>query len=131
MHTLGQRLLRCIDDIGTTQAEVARQAGVSSASVSEWASDKVSPHKIKAEPLLRAAAYLNVSPLWLLLGKGQRAPDAPHIAAEPPPNYVAWPFGAIDVEQLRNLRPTELARIEGAWIITAQQLGFAVAKRRD
>ena len=132
MTTFGGRLKECIDQRNSSQAELARQSGITPASVSDWVNDKVQTDKVKAEPLLKAASFLRVRPLWLLLGRGPRALDAGNAlqAAEPaPPAYVGWPFEAIDLSQLLRLRPNELARVEGAWILAAQQLGFSLAKR--
>lgn len=132
MKTFGDRLKACLGERNTSQAELARHAGITSASVSEWVNDKVRPDNVKAEPLLKAAAFLGVRPLWLLVGRGPRALDAASVLqiAEPQPRpYVGWPFETIELDQLLKLRPNELARIEGAWLLAARQLGFSLAKR--
>lgn len=131
MTRFADRLRACIDDRHTSQAEVARAAGVSGASMSDWANDKTQADHIKAEPLLRAAAFLHVSPMWLLTGKGARQPHSPTLlqAAESAPRYAAWPFEVIDLDALRSLKTTELARLEGAWLLTAKHLGYSVEKR--
>lgn len=130
MRTFGERLLTCIADKGTTQAEVARKAGISAASVSEWATDKVQTQNIKAEPLLKAAAFLEVSPTWLLAGRGPRDAKVLTVVAagESQPRYSGWPFDQLDATLVRKLRPEELLRVEGAWILAAKQLGFSLAK---
>lgn len=130
MTTFGSRLLTCIEERKTSQAEVARRAGISGASVSDWATDKTQPENIKAEPLLKAAAYLYVHPQWLLFGKGQREVKLPqlHIAEPSPAPYAGWPFEALDYDLIRQLRPHERHRVEGAWILAAKQLGFSLAK---
>lgn len=132
MRTFAERLLQCIADRGATQADVARHAGISAASVSDWATGKTQAGHVKAEPLLRAAAYLQVHPLWLLTGIGQRAPAAPSVvmlpAAEPPARYgPGWPFARIDPARLLALSAQERAQLEGAWLYAAQALGFSVA----
>jgi hypothetical protein len=50
-------------------------------------------------------------------------------AAESTPRYNDWPFEVIDLAVLRGLKATELARIEGAWLLVAKQLGYSVEKR--
>jgi transcriptional regulator with XRE-family HTH domain len=131
MSRFADRLKACIEERNTSQAEVARAAGVSGASMSDWANDKTQADHIKAEPLLRAAAFLHVNPMWLLTGKGARQQHAPTVlqAAEGAARYTDWPFEVIDLAVLRSLRPTERARIEGAWLLAAKQLGFSVEKR--
>lgn len=131
MSRFADRLKACIDARHTSQAEVARAAGVSGASMSDWVNDKTQAEHIKAEPLLRAAAFLHVSPMWLLTGKGARQPHAPTVlqASEGAPRYADWPFEVIDLAVLRSLKTTELARIEGAWLLVAKQLGYSLEKQ--
>jgi transcriptional regulator with XRE-family HTH domain len=131
MTRFADRLRACIDERHTSQAELARAAGVSGASMSDWVNDKTQAEHIKAEPLLRAAAFLNVSPMWLLTGKGARQPHAPTVlqAAEGAPKYADWPFEVIDLAVLRSLKATELARIEGAWLLVAKQMGYSLEKQ--
>lgn len=130
MRTFGERLHKCIEDRNTSQAAVARAAGISDASVSEWAGDKVQTKNVKAEPLLKAAAFLDVSPMWLLTGRGQRAAMAPVVleAAEQAAFYRDWPFERLDRKLISKLQPLERAQVEGAWIVAAVQLGFSLAK---
>lgn len=130
MSTFGKRLAACIDERGTKPAELARKAGITGASVSDWVHDKVQPDHVKAAPLLRAAAFLHVNPSWLLLGRGSKHPEAPAVlhAAEPPARYRAWPFEGIDPELVARLTPREVIQIEGAWLLAARQLGFTLGK---
>lgn len=114
--TFGERLLKCIADHpgGTTQAELARKAGVSSASVSEWATNKVQTSKIKAEPLLKAAAYFGVNPTWLLTGRGDRATHSNTVlvAADGGRPFTPWPLSAEILEVLGRLDANERRKIE-------------------
>jgi len=135
MSSFGDRLKEAIDDRGTSQADVARHAGISAASVSDWATDTTQADKVKALPLLRAAAFLHVDPLWLLTGKGYKREPVENavrmsiVSEEPPAAYLPWPFKFIDRQAVAQLKPHERAMIEGAWISTAQGLGFALALR--
>ena len=130
MRTFAERLLQCIDDVKTSQAEVARKAGISGASISEWATGKVQPSNVKAEPLLKAAAFLQVNPMWLLLGRGQRDVAAATVLAlaEPTARYQPWPFEGIDQDLLRGLTARQIVQVEGAWLLAAKQLGFSLGK---
>jgi transcriptional regulator with XRE-family HTH domain len=131
MSSFADRLKACIAERNTSQAEVARAAGVSGASMSDWANDKTKADQLKADPLLRAAAFLRVHPMWLLTGKGQREAHAPTVLPPPDalPQHDDWPFEIIDLAVLRGLKRTDLARLEGAWLLAAQQLGYAIGKR--
>lgn len=133
MSSFGDRLKEAIDDRATSQADVARHAGISAASVSDWATDTTQADKVKALPLLRAAAFLQVDPLWLLTGRGyKREPADVRMSIVndlPAPDYMPWPFKFIDRSAVAQLKPHERAMIEGAWLSTAQGLGFALALR--
>lgn len=131
MPTFADRLATAIANRKTSQAEVARKAGVSAASISDWARAVTGPANIKAEPLLRAAAFLNVNPMWLLTGKGTSALASATVLVveEPRGGYAhAWPFTQIDVTRVSGLQRDDLMRLEGAWLHAAAQLGFALSK---
>lgn len=51
-------------------AEVARAAGVKEASIAGWKNGDTK--SLKADPALKAAHFLGVSPYWLVLGKGPK-----------------------------------------------------------
>ena len=131
MATFADRLLRVIAERNTSQAEVARAAGVKPSSVSDWAKGKTKADGVKAEPLLQAAAFLRVNPMWLLTGRGQREPGSPTVvimAGEPPARYGTWPFTRLDQTLVQALPPNDLAQLEGAWIYAAKALGYSLAK---
>lgn len=56
-----------------SQAALARACGIKPPSVHDWVSGKTK--SIEGENLLRAAAFLKVSPLWLATGKGPMRPS--------------------------------------------------------
>ena len=130
MVSFGTRIRAVISERQTSQAAVAKRAGISAGAVSEWVHDITSPDNVKAAPLLKATAYLGVNAQWLLTGKGARDDGrvALEVAESPPPQYSAWPFEVLDYGLVRQLRPLELARVEGAWLLAAKQLGFSLAK---
>jgi len=102
--TFAGRLKECIKG-KASQAELARRAGVSDATVSDWMRSITSPENMKAEPLLRAAAFLEVNPMWLLTGKGSREANSPTVltAEEPRPRYSNWPFERVAPEKYYSL----------------------------
>lgn len=101
MSNFAGRLKSC--GVGTTikAADFARQCGVSSATVSDWINDKTSADNLKAAPLLRAAAILEVDPMWLLTGRGQRDPASPTIPTveRPRGTHSTWPFERVPPEK--------------------------------
>lgn len=131
MNSFATRLLESIDACKTSQADLARKAKVKAPSISDWVRGKTKPGNLKAEPLLRAAAFLQVNPMWLLTGYGSRAASAPTVLTveESPVPIKAWRFEALDFGLVNDLKPDELLRLEGAWILAASQLGFSLAKQ--
>lgn len=70
MSTVGERLKEALNDSGAKVAEMAGAVGVTSQAVSQWLSGETkSP---SAKNLLRAAAFLRVSGVWLTEGKGPK-----------------------------------------------------------
>lgn len=74
----GSRLAKAIEERGVTRADVAREAKVTRAAVTAWINGK--SQTIKAQYLLKIAAFLGVSPTWLQTGHG-----AMRLAAASPP----------------------------------------------
>jgi len=117
MPTLAARLRSALDDRpAASQAELARQCGVSPASVADWLSGE--SKTMKALPLLKAAKYLNVDPMWLLTGSSSTS--QPHTPAEPPHAAMPgdlrdagrWPFRFITPDRWAPLPALDKARVE-------------------
>lgn len=51
------------------------------------------------------------------------------LGESPSPAY-AWPFEELDLALVNGLSRADLLRLEGAWLLTAAQLGFSLGKRR-
>lgn len=68
--SLSTRLREAMNDVGMSQAELARRCGVKPPSVNGWLSGK--SKFLRGENLLRAAAALGVSDQWLATGKGAK-----------------------------------------------------------
>lgn len=104
MSSLADRLSKAFDPAIHSKADLARSAGVKAPSVSDWFTGDTK--SLKAAPLVKAAMYLGVSPLWLATGEG---PMKPHIAApapmaaEPPPTYNVSPLPGVTLEELATL----------------------------
>lgn len=69
MSTLQERITKLLaGPPKVSQASLARACGIKPPSVHDWMSGKTK--SIEGENLLRAAAFLKVSPYWLATGKG-------------------------------------------------------------
>lgn len=67
LKTLPDRMAYALEKSGATQADLARAAKVSRATVSDWIKGKI--HEIKGPKLIRAARFLRVRPEWLHSGE--------------------------------------------------------------
>jgi len=88
MKTLADRLKAALDQAGISQSELARTVGISRSAVSLWMHGSVAG--IAGENLLRTAAALRVSPMWLSTGRGSMKAEKPEeIDLDDNPNYPA------------------------------------------
>lgn len=72
VKTIAERLKSAREDLGLSQGELAKRAGVSQSTIANFeAGTRHSPRK-----LLAIAAALRVDPNWLETGKGSREPQA-------------------------------------------------------
>ena len=68
--TIGERVKIRRVELGLTQADVARVAGVSEAAVSQW--ENGDTKNLKNDHLFSVADLLNLAPRYLATGKGQK-----------------------------------------------------------
>lgn len=68
-ETLGQRLTAAMNALGIHQAELARRAKVSTATMANWLGDNVEVEHVKAEALFRIADAAQIDARELLLGE--------------------------------------------------------------
>lgn len=71
-RTMGGRIAQARDSLNLTTAQLARRMGVKTATMAQWEGDRSEP---RANRLVTLAGVLNVSPAWLLMGRGE-APTA-------------------------------------------------------
>ena len=71
-YTLGERICKARDISGLSTAQLARRLGIKTSTLQSWESDRSEPRSNK---LILLAGVLNVSPTWLLVGRG--APPVP------------------------------------------------------
>lgn len=85
--TLGSRLRAAIDRKALAPAQVARDAGTTEATVSNWLLDKVNIEHVKAAQLFRIADAAGIDARELLLQDGRRV-------AESAASYESHPVSA-------------------------------------
>lgn len=66
-YTLGERICKARDASDLSTAQLARRLGIKTATLQSWESDRSEPRSNK---LVLLAGILNVSPTWLLVGRG-------------------------------------------------------------
>lgn len=99
MTTLQTRFEKAFEPSRHRLADLARAAGVKPPSVSDWFTGNTK--SLKAVPLIKAAEYLGVSPLWLATGEGPMRP------------MTASPFSRELLDRLTELQdPDALRRAE-------------------
>ncbi|WP_208993831.1 MULTISPECIES: helix-turn-helix domain-containing protein [unclassified Labrenzia] len=66
-YTLGERICKARDASNLSTAQLARRLGIKTSTLQSWESDRSEPRSNK---LVLLAGILNVSPTWLLVGRG-------------------------------------------------------------
>ena len=69
--TLGGRIVQAREAMNLSTAQLARRLGVHSKTLANWERDRAEP---RANRIVNLAGMLNVSPSWLIGGRGS-APD--------------------------------------------------------
>ncbi len=65
--TAGERIRRAREAMDLTAAQLARRLGIKTQTLAMWESDRSEP---RSNRLVMLAGVLNVSPSWLLVGRG-------------------------------------------------------------
>ena len=88
--TLSERITLCLSAGNVTKGGLAKACGIKPPSVSDWLNGRTK--RITGANLLRAAAYLGVTPAWLATGEGpMRLAGGTQVAEPPPPPYYQPP----------------------------------------
>lgn len=74
MKTWHMRLKSAREEAGLRPTDIAKEVGVSNATVSDWESGEIK--KLEGENLLKVCNFLNISPNWLIFGKGDMVQSA-------------------------------------------------------
>jgi transcriptional regulator with XRE-family HTH domain len=70
METWNERLKSARKNYGCTATELAKEIGVSNATVSDWENGVIK--KMETENLLKICEFLKVSQMWLQFGRGDK-----------------------------------------------------------
>ena len=76
--TIGGRLTRARAAEGLTTSQLARRVGVKTQTMHNWETDRTAP---RSNRLAMLAGVLNVSPTWILVGRGEAPSDELEIGA--------------------------------------------------
>ena len=66
--TIGERLIRAREAMDLTTSQLARRIGVKTQTLDNWETDLTAP---RSNRLAMLAGFLNVSPTWILVGRGE------------------------------------------------------------
>lgn len=117
-ETVFDRVLRKARDRGWSQTELAERLGLSPQNITNWKNRGVPPDRY-----VGIADALSCS-LDELLGRMKYVSGASPIPA-------AWPYTELDEDKFRTLDTRQAARLEGAILLAAAQLGLDVKKNAE
>ena len=83
--TISERILKVLKERKMTQAEFARQAGISPSTICEWKKRKMNP---SADKIMDICNVLQITPEQLLTGKGIE--DEEEIAESPEKRFTSY-----------------------------------------
>ena len=66
--TIGERLIRAREAMDLTTSQLASRIGIKTQTLDNWETDRTAP---RSNRLAMLAGMLNVSPTWLLVGRGE------------------------------------------------------------
>lgn len=111
MNTLPDRIDFLLSETHWSPAELARQAGVSRAAVTDWRNGKV--RRLTADVAARIAAACNVDAMWVATGAGVARPSGSATQAPIQATSPEWPFRTIDPARYQLLPDALRGMIEG------------------
>lgn len=111
MTTLPDRINFLLSENHWSAAELARQAGVSRAAVSDWRNGSVKT--LTAEVASRLATACKVDAIWVATGRGEPRRGDPEQRDEGTQPVAEWPFHAIDPARYAQLPSAVKRMIEG------------------
>jgi transcriptional regulator with XRE-family HTH domain len=125
--TYGDRLQQAMQAAKVDRKELARHLGVSVQAVGQVITGDTKA--FDATNHTKAFLRLRCDPLWLATGKQSRPNLSAVQAEEPPAPWPSrWQFRVLDIELFERLPAPDKLVVEGAWIESARNLGFSLAK---
>ncbi|MEM6487129.1 MAG: helix-turn-helix transcriptional regulator [Pseudomonadota bacterium] len=108
--TFGDRMALAREAQGLSQGQLARHLGLKVESVRNWEADRAEP---RANRLQMLAAFLNVSMIWLLTGRGDGAPNLEHETLGTAPGDLTGILAEMRVIRQKQARlAEEMGRLE-------------------
>lgn len=129
MQTFSDRVRARRIELGLSQVELAKKAGLSQSTVAQIERGRNS----RSAHILNLAEALKVHPRWLEGGDGPKdQSDESLIAADDSPRPEPWPFPDIPEDEVRALPPAQLSALQGAIALAIAQLklGIKVAPKQ-
>lgn len=118
--TFGRRLRQAREDLTRTQDQVARAAGVTRSTISQWETGIV--NKVDAFALLQVARYLRTTADWLLDGEPRTVNEKPAAYAPLPADLLqCWPDLTASQQQTIIANVCSLAEHNRALLAELQQ----------
>lgn len=103
-YTLGERICKARDAAGLSTAQLARRLGIKTSTLHSWESDRSEPRSNK---LVLLAGVLNVSPTWLLVGRG-----TPPVTDEPAADLDAMRVALDRIQKQAQALTDEIAALQ-------------------
>lgn len=115
-----KRLRQLRRDRELSQRQLAKMCQLSQSAISNYENGT----RTVAREVFTLARVLNVSPAWLVEGRGPKQPDLVAPQSEPELSYKTtyWPFKIVQPETLHELPKHELAIIENTLLALLQSL---------
>jgi len=123
MQTFSDRVRARRIELGLSQVQLAKKAGLSQSTVAQIERGRNS----RSAHILNLAEALKVHPRWLEGGDGPKDQnDESLIDAAVPPRAEPWPFPDIPEVEVRALPPAQLSALQGAIALAIAQLKLGI-----
>ena len=103
---LSKRIELLLHEKRWSAAELARQAGVSRAAVTDWRNGNV--NNISLDVAVRIGRAAKVDPMWVATGEGPTVPG--YVTPEDKP--TEWPFPAVSLDDIARLSENDRRDLE-------------------
>lgn len=123
METFSDRVRARRLELGLSQVELAKKAGLSQSTVAQIERGRNS----RSAHILNLAEALKVHPRWLEGGEGPKdQSDKGAMDEDAQPRPQPWPFPEIPEDEVRALAPAQLSALQGAIALAIAQLKLGI-----